>query len=241
MFPDQYFSQNDNGVRISSEQASHFAKHVADDFNPLHDPDAKRFCVPGDLLFALVLGKYGLSRQMQFVFSGMVGSDVMLQFPPSDAPELIIRDSDNREYLQVERSGETSRDPQLIENLTCRYVKFSGQTFPHILVPLMREQGVMINPDRPLVIYENMSIDLDRLDITDPMLELAEASLEVTGKRGNVQLRFNLTEGGVSVGRGHKKMVLSGLRSFDQGEIKKLIDLYAKRRQEYRNDANLSG
>lgn len=233
MFLDQFYSQQDTGVEISGEQASHFAKHMANDFNPLHDPDAKRFCVPGDLLFALVLNKYGLSRQMKFAFSGMVGQGVSLQFPDSDASTLAIRDTEGREYLQIERAEEVSRDPVLIENLTCRYVKFSGQTFPHILVPLMSEQKVMINPERPLVIYENMSIDLDRLNFSSPDLKLTETRLDVNGKRGKVHLGFELTEGEETIGRGYKTMVLSGLRPFDQDKIGKLVELYAELKQNY--------
>ncbi len=57
MFLDPYHCEEDGFVRVGAEQASQFAKGVADDFNPIHDPDSRRFCVPGDLLFALVLSR----------------------------------------------------------------------------------------------------------------------------------------------------------------------------------------
>ena len=44
-----------------------------------------------------------------------------------------------------------------------------------LLVPLLAEQNVMINPERPVVMYESMNIDLDRLDIQALALETAEA------------------------------------------------------------------
>ena len=44
---------------VSAEQGSRFAKEVAGDFNPIHDHDSKRFCVPGDLLFAIALSDFG--------------------------------------------------------------------------------------------------------------------------------------------------------------------------------------
>lgn len=50
MFLTPYFSTEDNQFQFTREQASHFAKKVAADFNPIHDEDNKRFCVPGDLL-----------------------------------------------------------------------------------------------------------------------------------------------------------------------------------------------
>lgn len=70
MFLKEFYAIQDGCVAISAAQASMFAKEVAHDFNPLHDEDAKRFCVPGDLLFSLVLEKYGLSRNMHSRFPG---------------------------------------------------------------------------------------------------------------------------------------------------------------------------
>ena len=233
MFLDNYFNNNDGSVTVSPQQASNFAKNVAGDINPIHDEDAKRFCVPGDLLFALVLNNYGLSQTMNFTFSGMVGSGVELVFPDTDNNSLTISDSNGKDYLSIERNGETSTDPELIQNLSRHYVEFSGQTFPHILVPLMSEHNVMINPARPLVIYENMAINMNRLDIKNPTLELANSILDVNGKRGSVRLGFNLLSDGEIVGTGKKEMVLSGLREFDQASIDELVDNYATRKESY--------
>ncbi|HHH43414.1 MAG TPA: DUF3581 family protein [Gammaproteobacteria bacterium] len=231
MLLEDYYSEDHSKVIFSRQQASDFAKHIAGDFNPIHDPDAKRFCVPGDLLFSLVLAKCGLSQKMRFVFSGMVNDGVALDFPDTTAATLDIVDGNGRKYLSLERSGETTRDRELIRDLTSRYVRFSGQTFPHILVPLMAEQQVMINPDRPLVIYESMAIDLDRLDFRDPELELTRPVLEVDGKRGNVRLEFCLKSAGEEVGRGEKAMVISGLRAYDADRVQTMVDSYNSRKQ----------
>ena len=67
MFLDRFHSVQDGHVVISALQASQFAKEIAGDFNPIHDPDARRFCVPGDLLFAIVLARFGLSENMTFL------------------------------------------------------------------------------------------------------------------------------------------------------------------------------
>ena len=64
MFLNPYHSANNTKIIISAEQGSSFAKDISNDFNPIHDPGSKRFCVPGDLLFALVLGRYGISEKM---------------------------------------------------------------------------------------------------------------------------------------------------------------------------------
>jgi hypothetical protein len=113
------------------------------------------------------------------------------------------------------------------------YVRFSGQTFPHILVPLMSENHVMINPDRPLVIYESMSINLEQLDIVDPQLELTGSRLEVNGKRGEVHLDFQLNTAGKAIGRGEKSMILSGLRAYDADKVQTLVAGYNARKQAY--------
>ena len=55
MFLENYCRITDDKISFTRQQASDFAKQIADDFNPLHDIQAKRFCVPGDLLFSLIL------------------------------------------------------------------------------------------------------------------------------------------------------------------------------------------
>jgi hypothetical protein len=222
---DRYFSETNGNICFTREQGSNFAKKMADDFNPLHDIDAKRFCIPGDLLFSIILAKYGISQHMQFVFSGMVVAGVQLLMP-EPAEEIHIADEEGREYLRVKREGNISCDELLLQNLTRSYVQFSGQTFPHILVPLLAEQNVMIHPDRPLVIYESMSIDLDRLDIEKPLIRGDYNRLGVTGKRGTVELAFHLEDDGEVVGRGKKHMLLMGLREYDKDATEAAISSY---------------
>ena len=215
MLIDRYYTASNGKISFSREQGSNFAKQVADDFNPIHDIDARRFCIPGDLLFAIILAKYGLSQHMVFTFTGMVvdGTELVL---PEPAPEMAINDTEGRQYLTIHSAGDTTRDAPLIDQLTRTYVEFSGHTFPHILVPLLAGENVMINPDRPMVMYESMTIDLDRLDIHSPSLEIERNEVVVNGKRGEVQMAFNLVDSGNLVGRGRKRMILSGLREYEK-------------------------
>ncbi len=233
MFLQQYYSEDHGKIHFSRQQASRFAKEVAGDFNPIHDPEAKRFCVPGDLLFALVMSKYGLSQRMRFGFSELVSDEVLFSLPDSPAAELDIFGDNGKKYLSLQREGDTSNNQELIRDLTFSYVRFSGRTFPHILVPLMSEKQVMINPDRPLVIYLSMAIYLERLDITDPQLELIHAGLDVKGKRGTVHLEFLLKDAEQVVGRGEKNMILSGLRAFEADKVQTLVVDYNARKQAY--------
>lgn len=228
-----FYRQDDDTIHISRQQASRFAKQIANDFNPLHDPDAKMFCVPGDLLFSVALERLGLSQRMAFTFTGMV-SDEPVIFPHSEAERIDIADAGGRSCLTIERSGGITRDAALIERLASDYVAFSGKTFPHILVPLMSEQGVMINPARPLVIYQRMEIELDRLDLTHPQLEAAGSMLEVAGKKGTVRLDFVITQHGQAVGRGAKYMSLRGLQPYDDAAMERLIETYNGYRERYR-------
>lgn len=227
---DQYYSTEGQTIHFTRQQASDFAKQVADDFNPIHDIDAKRFCVPGDLLFAVALSKIGLSQSMHVRFAGMVTEGVKLTFPEKSAEHSEVCDENAKLFLEIESSGLHSNNATLIANLTREYVAFSGHTFPHILVPLWQKNNVMINPDRPLVIYQSMSIELDTLDIEAPSLAIAGVSLSAQGKRGDVSLGFNFIDKGEVVGRGEKRMVLSGLREFDQIQVDGIVEFYNERK-----------
>ena len=229
MFLQPFHSRDQNSISISADQGSGFAKSVSNDFNPIHDTDSKRFCVPGDLLFALVLQRYGLSKEMSFNFSGMVSADTSLSFPPLVGEHFRIIDDRDKCYLEVSRAGDTVANMALIEKLVKAYVLFSGQNFPYILVPLMAEHQVMINPGRPLVIYDSMSLQLDRLTLTQPTVELAGTSLRVDGKRGVAQLKFRFMEAGDIVGSGVKNLILSGLRDYQQDAIDGMVADYLTR------------
>ncbi len=176
-------------------------------------------------MFSIILAKCGISQHMEFIFSGMVTAGVELVLPEPSG-ELYIKDTNEREYLRVKRAGETTHAESLIQNLTQSYVEFSGQTFPHILVPLLAEQQVMISPDRPMVIYQSMTIDLDRLDIANPLLKGDYNQLEINGKRGSVELAFHLEDSGEIVGRGKKHMLLSGLREYNEVVVAGAITMY---------------
>lgn len=237
MYLAPFHTVNDHLINITPEQGSAFAKQVSDDFNPLHNPDSKRFCVPGDLLFALVLARLGLSQSMSFNYTGMVGKGVELIFPDTSEKQFTILDVNDKAYLNVSRQGEMTNDIALIEAFSRAYVAFSGHSFPHILVPLMQAHNVMINPARPMVIYESMAFEFDHFNIKQPNLELTDSTLEVTGKRGLVRMEFNILDEGVKVGSGFKTMVLSGLREYDQSAVEGLIKLYESSKLAYNANA----
>lgn len=234
MFIEKYFNTLAAGkISFSRQQASDFAKQVADDFNPLHDADAKRFCVPGDLLFAVILSRSGLYQEMRFTFSGMVNDNVALNFPTKITDKAVVNDDNNKEYLHVEVAGQQATNPQLIEALIKAYVEFSGHTFPHILVKLMAENKVMINPARPMVMYQSMSINMLRLDVESVHLQLAKTSLTIEGKRGDAWLEFDLLSNNEVVGHGKKHMLLSGLRDYDQATIDNIVAQYNASKANY--------
>lgn len=232
---EKYYTREGSKLSFTRQQASDFAKTVAGDFNSIHDVDSKRFCVPGDLLFSVIVQHYGLRQTMGISFSGMVGDDVILILPEVDAREISIYDENDKKYLDISTNGQHSKDDGLINSLTRNYVKFSGHNFPHVLVPLMKENNVMINTERPLVIYDHMRISLDTLDIDTVDLTLTDNVFRLYGKRGDVALNYDLRCNGETVGKGQKKMVLSGLREYDQDKIDQLIQVYNERKNQYRN------
>lgn len=233
MFLAPYFSKQNQAISVSAQQASDFAKKIAQDFNPIHDVGAKRFCVPGDLLFALVLTQYGLSQSMKFSFAGMVGDGVELQFPEQVNGHFSICDSRDKTYLNVTRQGDVSCCDAQTESFIRHYVAFSGHNFIDILIPLMKQHQVMINPERPLVIYESMSFDLSTLDFVEVTLSLVGQDLQIDGKRGDVTLHFELHSGDTLVGTGIKTLVMSGLRPYDEVLAQQMCATYEGRKTEF--------
>ncbi|MGR9085677.1 MAG: DUF3581 domain-containing protein [Gammaproteobacteria bacterium] len=236
MFLKEFYKIHDGCVSISAEQASMFAKELAHDFNPLHDVDAKRFCVPGDLLFALALEKYGLSQNMHFIFSGMVGHGVLLDFPDTDSERIDVNDNQDKTYLKIERSGELSRDLALIESFTRDYVAFSGQNFPYVLVPLLAKENVMFNLNRPLVIYESMTLSFHHLDFRQASVEMMEPKMEVDGKRASAFLHFQIKTGENLVGQGFKKLAISVPSHYEAKPMQTFVDEYLARKNDYLGD-----
>ena len=234
MFIDQYCTPLDNNrFSFTRQQASDFAKHMANDYNPLHDVETTRFCVPGDLLFAKILMSEGLSADMRVSFDGMVTEGIELEIRHNEKEHESIFDLNGKRYLDIETHGEQSHDKEMIEHLIRSYVAFSGANFPDVFVPLMKEKGMMVNTVRPLVIYESMTLHLDRVDLVNPELAAAGAEMLVNGKRGKVILDFVYKDGGVEVGRGRKSMILSGLRPYNQSAIDAMVEVYHERRAQF--------
>jgi hypothetical protein len=233
---EKFYSLDGARLSFTRQQASDFAKSVAGDFNTIHDVDSKRFCIPGDLLFSVIIHHYGLRQTMGFSFSGMVSDDVKLILPAINTREISIYDEHDKKYLDISSDGGHSRNPELINSLTRNYVEFSGHTFPHVLVPLMQQNNVMINTERPLVIYDHMRISLDTLEVDSVELKLTDSKFRLYGKRGDVALKYDLCCNDETVGKGQKKMVLSGLREYDQEKIDVLVENYSALKSHYANN-----
>jgi len=222
----KFYKIDDQKVSFTRQQASLFAKSVAGDFNPLHDVETKRFCVPGDLLFAVALTELGVSQSMHFSFESMVTEQTVVTLPEKLSEQFILSDQNNKSMMTVQCSGEQSNNDKFISSLIEKYVQFSGRTFPEILIDLMQKKGVMINPARPLIIYKDMVIEIHSFLEGSLDLEFSGASMRVDGKKGSVKLEFNLFVDGQAIGHGTKDMVVSGLRPFEQSAIDSILDEY---------------
>jgi hypothetical protein len=97
----------------------------------------------------------------------------------------------------------------------------------------MSENNVMINPARPMVMYQSMSIDLHTLDVESVALKLAKTSLTIDGKRGNAWLEFDLLSDDKVIGHGKKHMLLSGLRPYEQETIDAMVNQYRESKVNY--------
>lgn len=236
----KFYSGPSNCTVITAEQGSLFAKDIAGDFNPLHDVDAKRFCVPGDLLFAIVLEKYGLSETMNFTFTGMLGRNITLNFPTTNASDFDLKGSNNKTILKLNRSGEQSTNKAIIDALVSEYVAFSGHNFPYVLVPLMQQQQSMINLNRPLVMYDSMRLEFDHLNFTQPTVEMLEPELKINGKRGDAHLHFQIKAAQKIVGRGFKRIVISSICAYNDRLMQGFIEQYLQSKEAHAKAVNSS-
>jgi len=98
---------------------------------------------------------------------------------------------------------------------------------------LMAENDVMINPARPMVMYQSMSIDLHTLDASSVSLKLAKTSLAIDSKRGDAWLEFDLLSDNKVIGHGKKHMLLSGLRAYQQDSIDAMVTQYHESKAQY--------
>ncbi len=221
-------------LEFTREASSSFAKDIAGDFNPIHNPDARRFCVPGDLLFAVVLDLFKARAKMEFEFEQMVDASVALNVPLKERGLRMVDDTDKC-YLDVSFSGDAVESDVANQSLITAYVKFSGQTFPYLLIDLMKKHGVMINAQRPMIFYRTMSIELLETQCDDFELAYTESTLKVDGKKGEVDLLFDIVSANKVVGTGCKHMLVGGLRDYQQEAIDDLIAEYNSIKSQYQS------
>jgi len=222
---ESYYKVTGKLLSFSRQQASAFAKGEAGDFNPIHDVDARRFCVPGDLLFSVALHYLGLYQSMSFEFLQLVTDSHELEIVREE-DHFVLKDSSGRSYLQVVVGGERSGDPGLIAELSRAYIEFSGVTFPYLLVDLLRDNDVMINPSRPLVMYKSMAFTLDHFTVGELSLDYTGGVLSADGKKAKVGLPFGIQSGGQKIGHGNKEMLLGGLRPYNDESMNALVEDY---------------
>ena len=223
-----------NTVRISSKQASDFAKGIARDFNPIHDHDSKRFCVPGDLLFTESIRRLGLYQSMHFDFIEMLAADVDIQYPLKVTEgRHFITNSTGKNLVGIDIGGQQLSNQSFAAQFTLDYIQFSARSFPDILVPLMKQHSKMINPSRPLVIYQSMSFQFEETAMAQVDLTLDNCQLEIDGKRGYALFSFNLSSSGKTIGSGKKKLILSGLRDYQDDDMNQLTNDYLCKKRQY--------
>jgi len=121
----------------------------------------------------------------------------------------------------------------LIESFIRDYVAFSGQNFPYVLVPLLARENVMFNINRPLVIYESMTLSFHHLDFRRASVEMLEPKMEVNGKRATAFLHFQIKADGDIVGTGFKKLAISVPSDYEAEPMQAFVDEYLARKNDY--------
>lgn len=228
-----FYTLKEQELTVAPEQASRFAKNVAGDFNPIHDADDRRFCVPGDLLFAVILENVGLYEQMSFTFDArMTAETVGLLNEDSNSGAIIDRRSE-KPLVNFSYDSKKIESKQLIHRFIKNYVAFSGQNFPYLLDPVLKSNDAMFNPKSPLVMYQSMDFTLNPQDESEIEVDYSYADFEAQGKRGYVTLNFDFLQKNINVGQGKKKLLISGLRPYDEAEMQAIIESFLERKKQF--------
>ena len=236
---EKYYEKSGNFLTFSRAQASKFAKAEAGDFNPIHNVDARRFCVPGDLLFSVALQAIGLYQSMAFEFVQLVTDAHELEII-REGDKFLVQDRSEKNYLEVTVAGEKSDNLDVIRGLSRAYIEFSGVTFPYLLVDLLRQNEVMINPSRPLVMYKSMAFTLDSFTAGEMSLDYTGGTLVAEGKKAEVALPFGIRSGDKQIGHGSKKMLLGGLRPYDSNLMDTLVEDYNAIKSQFATNSQAS-
>ena len=97
----------------------------------------------------------------------------------------------------------------------------------------MADNGVMITPSRPLVIYESMSLTMKEVLFDKVSTEVDDVFMEMTGKRAKVAISFTLSSEKQIIGAGAKNLVIASLRPYDQDLCSIMVNEYLKKRDAY--------
>ena len=236
---EEYYKKSGNFLTFSRAQASRFAKAEAGDFNPIHNVDARRFCVPGDLLFSVVLHTIGLYQSMAFEFDQLVTDAHELEVVQKE-DKFLVQDRSKRTYLEVTVAGEKSDSLDVIHRLSRAYIEFSGVTFPYLLVDLLSQNEAMINPSRPLVMYKSMAFTFDSFAAGEMSLDYTGGTLVAEGKKAKVALPFGIRSGEKQIGHGSKNMLLGGLRPYDSSLMDTLVEDYNAIKSQFSINSQMS-
>ncbi len=78
-------------------------------------------------------------------------------------------------------------------------------------------------------------MSLYSLEIDSVERALRDCSFRLYGKRGDIALNYDLCCNGERVGKSQTKMVLSGLREYQQSKIDEFIERYNHHKNRYTN------
>lgn len=229
-----FYTLKKQELTVAPEQASRFAKNVAGDFNPIHDADDRRFCVPGDLLFAVILENVGLYQQMSFTFDArMTAETVGVLNSDGEQSGAIIDRRSEKPLVNFNYASKKIESKPLVHRFIKNYVAFSGQNFPYLLDPVLKSNDAMFNPKSPLVMYQSMDFTLNPKDESEIEVDYTHADFEAQGKRGYVTLNFDFMQKNSNIGQGKKQLLISGLRPYDEAAMQAIIESFLERKKQF--------
>lgn len=213
--------------RFIPTACSAYARNVAKDFNPIHSHLAKKYCVPGDLIFALITEMHGAHNYMRVDFLNRVGAECKLFFDTKRIA-LALLDVDKKLYAELATAGDKSVCPKRLKTVSNVVVSCTSGYFPYKLIDNLREENVMLSIRRSMVMLKSIEVELRNIHSASSLVAKYQSSgLELSGKRGEVKVYFQLfDDDGISVGFVTKTVLIIGIEKFNDKASKQYLDDY---------------
>lgn len=218
---------DDSLFKFNAVACDAYARNVVKDFNPIHNHLAKNYCVPGDLIFALMVERGGVHGSMRMDFLNRVGKDSEYIFVSGKAGMALL-DRGNKVQAQLIGSGDASVCVKCISAVSDAVLSCTSSYFPYKMMRSLRAENLMLSGCRSLVILKSIEVNVSDLHFASDLTAVfCSSSLRHSGRRGTIDAHFQLVGGnGQVLGQVIKTALIIGIERFNGKRSAQYLENY---------------